>query len=373
MLRIIPLLAILIFFGCQPHLVRQDIPPIAAPAGNTPVKNIILVIGDGMALSQISAGMYWSKLERSVFRRFPVVGFHKSYASDDLVTDSAAGATAFSCGHKTFNGAIGVLPNKEKCPTILEQLSDDGYATGMVVTCSASHATPAAFIAHQDIRAFTEAIAAEYLNTPLDCFIGGGEDYFIRRPDQRNLEDSLRQRGYIVRRGTAFNKIPMDGSAPFMQFVSEREPPTASAGRSWLPKASRTAAEYLAKRGPNGFFLMVEGSQIDWALHANDRTWLRAEMTDFDKTLAGILDFAEQNGETLVIVTGDHECAGLALTYSENKKDFKPTFAKRMHTAAMVPVLAFGPQARRFSGIYENTAIYYKMWEALGQPKQATK
>ncbi len=363
-LILLPLL-LLIISGCaspgKPNTESQPVKFAARP------KNIILLIGDGMALSQASAGIYWIGVGKTSFERFPVVGFHKSHSSNDLVTDSAAGATAFSCGQKTTNGTIGMLqPGNRPCRTILEDLDSIGYATGMVVTCSAPHATPASFIAHREIRAFTEDIALDYLKTNLDCFIGGGEHYFNDRPDHLNLEDSLKKNGYVIRRGTSLRGLPLDGSAPFMLFTADREPPTASADRHYLPVATRAVCEYLQKRSDKGFFLMVEGSQIDWACHANDRNWLRAELTDFDKTIKQALDFAASNGETLVLVTGDHECGGLALTEGQSRREFKPVFAARLHTAALVPVYAYGPLAERFSGIYDNTEIYSKMWSTLG-------
>ncbi len=364
--RLILLLSFLIFSGCASPGKHTPASSPAVKFADRP-KNIILLIGDGMALSQVSAGIYWIGVGKTAFERFPVVGFHKSHSTDNLVTDSAAGATAFACGHRTNNGAIGVLPpDNQPCPTILEDLDRMGYATGMVVSCSAPHATPASFIAHREIRAFTEEIALDYLKTSLDCFIGGGEHYFNDRPDKLDLEDSLRQKGYVIRRGTSTHGLPMDGSAPFMLFTADREPPTASADRRYLPYATEAVCHYLQKRSDKGFFLMVEGSQIDWACHANDRNWLRAELFDFDKTLKAALKFAASNGETLVIVTGDHECGGLALTEGDSKREFKPVFAARLHTAAFVPVFAYGPKAELFSGIYDNTEIYYKMWSALG-------
>ncbi|MDO8367034.1 MAG: alkaline phosphatase [Saprospiraceae bacterium] len=330
-------------------------------------KNIIFLIGDGMGAAQVSAHIYWMGVGKTVFEKFPVVGFHKSHAYDYRVTDSAAGATAFACGQKTTLGAIGVLPPDERpCPTILEDLDRQGFATGMVTTCTATHATPACFISHSELRAFTEDIALDYLRTPFDCLIAGGENMFGLRPDKINLLDSLRARGYVVRRGIGFNDLPLDGSRPFVNFTNEMEPPTASAGREYLPRATRLACNFLQKRSEKGFFLMVEGSQIDWASHTNDRNWLRAEMADFDKTVRAALEFAASNGETLVVVTGDHECGGLALNQTELRKQFKPEFTSKVHTAAMVPVYAFGPQAESFSGIYENTEIYFKMRAALG-------
>ncbi len=330
-------------------------------------KNIILLIGDGMGIAHVSAHIYWKGVGKTSFEKFPVVGFHKSHAYDYRVTDSAAGATAFACGQKTTLGAIGVLPpDNQPCPTILEDLDRQGFATGMVTTCTATHATPACFVAHRELRALTEEIALDFLKTPLDCLIAGGENLFNRRYDNLNLVDSLRQRGYVVRRGVGFNNLPQDGSRPFVNFTHEMEPPTASAGRDYLPRATRLACNYLEKRSEKGFFLMVEGSQIDWASHTNDRNWLRAEMADFDKTVQAAMEFAAANGETLVIVTGDHECGGFALTQTDLRKQFKPTFSTKVHTASMVPVYAYGPQAQLFSGVYENTEIYFKMRLALG-------
>lgn len=364
-MRLILLPVLFILFGCSTARKQHVIDFQTVKFADRP-KNIIFLIGDGMALSQISAGIYWKGVGKSIFEQFPVVGFHKSYSFDDLITDSAAGATAFSCGQKTFNGAIGVLPPDNKpCKTILEELDGLGWATGMVVTCSAPHATPACFIAHREMRAFTEEIALDYLKTPLDCFIGGGEHYFNNRLDKINLEDSLKSKGYVIRRGESFRKLPLDGSAPFMAFTDTREPRTASAGRNYLPKATKMACNYLKKRSKQGFFLMVEGSQIDWAGHANDRNWLKAELLDFDATLRKALEFAAEDKETLVVVTGDHECGGLSLNESATKPGFKPAFSARIHSGALVPVLAYGPQAQLFSGIYENTEIYFKIRKAL--------
>ncbi len=330
-------------------------------------KNIIFLVGDGMSAAQVSAHIYWNGVGKTVFERFPVVGFHKSHAYDYRVTDSAAGATAFACGQKTTLGAIGVLPpDNQPCQTILEFLSQQGYATGMVTTCTATHATPACFISHRELRAYTEEIALDYLNTPFDCLIAGGANLFDQRFDKIDLVDSLKNRGYVVRRGTSFKNLPLDGTHPFVNFTHEMEPPTASAGRDYLPRATRLACNFLQKRSEKGFFLMIEGSQIDWACHTNDRNWLRAEMADFDKTVQAALEFAAADGETLVVVTGDHECGGLALTQSELRKQFSPTFSSKAHTATLVPVYAFGPQARLFSGVYENTEIYFKMRSVLG-------
>lgn len=356
-------LLLLFVLSCAPKTTPALWQPEPIAPGASP-KNIVLMIGDGMALAQISASYYWER-KQSVFRFFPYVGFHKSHSCDDLVTDSAAGGTALACGAKTTNSAIGVIPPDNKpCLTILEELSQRGYATGMVTTCSATHATPATFIAHRDLRAFTEEIAEDYLNTAFDCFIGGGSHYFGKRSDGRNLIEILRQRGYVVRNGTSFNRLPLDGSAPFALFTAEREPPTPANGRHFLPQAAAVACEYLSKRSDKGFFLMVEGSQIDWAGHANDAAWLRDEMRDFERTIQRVLQFASQNGETLVLVTGDHECGGLAL-HASSRNMPELVFSQKLHTAALVPILAYGPGAEHFAGLYDNSEVYWKMRRAI--------
>ena len=247
----------------------------------------------------------------------------------------------------------------------MHSLKLEGMATGIVVSCSATHATPAAFIAHKESRAFTRAIAADYLGSGLDCYIGGGEEYFRRRPDKKPLIDSLVSMGYVINRNANFKNLPMDGSAPFYAFTAFEEPGTATKGRNYLPKAAGLACEYLKNRSDQGFFLMVEGSQIDWALHANDSRWLRDEMADWEQTVRTVLEFAAQDGETLVILTGDHECAGMSLNGTGKSRYFEPRFASRVHSAALVPVLAYGPGAKAFTGLYDNTDLYFKMREAV--------
>ncbi|MBL7825374.1 MAG: alkaline phosphatase [Saprospiraceae bacterium] len=361
-MRPILLLALVFFSACsapyQPLATLVNVEFAPKP------KNVIFLIGDGMGLSQVSAHIYWKGLHKNIFQQFKTVGFHITHSANELVTDSAAGATAFSCGHKTTNGAIGITPDEEACRGIVENLEKAGYATGMVVACTATHATPASFIAHRELRAFTDEIAMDFLETPFDCLIAGGKKNFIGRIDKKNLIDSLKDRGYAIKSGTSMKSIPGKGQRPFVIFTDDQEPPTASGGRKYLPSATRLACDFLSKRSEKGFFLMVEGSQIDWAGHANDRNWLRAEMDDFDKTIRAALEFAAADKETLVIVTGDHECGGASLLKA-GKKDFKTAFSTRLHTAAWVPVYAYGPQASLFSGVYDNTEIYEKVVRAL--------
>ncbi|HUR30091.1 MAG TPA: alkaline phosphatase, partial [Saprospiraceae bacterium] len=274
-------------------------------------KNVIFLIGDGMGLPQITGAMYMNN-NTSVFERFKNIGFHKSHSSDNLVTDSAAGATAFASGVKSYNGAIGVNPNKEPVPTILEMAEHKGMATGLLVTCSITHATPAAFYAHVTGRGEHEEIALDLLKTPIDIFIGGGLDYFWRRTDSMDLIKKLMDNGYAI---SDFFKEDIDAlnintKKNIGYFTANGEPLPVREGRDYFPTATKKTLDFLKDRSPNGFFLMIEGSQIDWGGHANDANYVITEMHEFEKIVGQALDFAEEDGSTLVIVTADHETGG---------------------------------------------------------------
>lgn len=333
-------------------------------------KNIILMIGDGMGVTQISAGMY-SNGNKLNLEQFPVIGLHKSYSSDNLVTDSAAGATAFSAGVKTYNGAIGVDPDTLPVVTILELAEAAGLPTGLVASCSITHATPASFISHNRYRKNYEEIAADFLKTEVDLLIGGGAKFFERREtDSRNLSTELRSRGYSVE---SFVNIDMKDVRPstdknYFYLTSDTEPLPFSQGRDYLVPAAEMAPSFLQKRDKQnkGFFLMIEASQIDWGGHANKSDYIISEMIEFDNAIGKVLDFAKADGETLVIVTADHETGGYAIQYGSKMDSIDGAFTSDYHTADLIPVFAYGPGAEHFAGIYENTAIFDKMKELFG-------
>jgi len=330
-------------------------------------KNIILMIGDGMGLAQITAGLYTSPSGGLFLEQFPITGLIRTHASNKLVTDSAAGATAFACGCKTYNGAIGVYPNKKTCLTILEQAAKAGKATGLVATSSITHATPASFIAHVPDRAEMQDIAAFFLQTPLDLFIGGGLNYFKKRLDGRDLYQELQNKNYNISHfeEKKLAQMSLTPDRPFAWFSAKEEPASIIDGRDYLPLAARIAPTFLKQRsGGRGFFMMLEGSQIDWACHAKDGERARREMLDFDAAIGEVLRFAQADGETLVIVTADHETGGMSIEQGSTRDSLEIDFATNYHTATLVPVFAFGPGAKAFGGFYENTAIYDKMMAA---------
>jgi len=302
--------------------------------------------------------------------RCQTVGLIKTYSSDNLITDSAAGATAFATGKKTYNGAIGVGPLKKPLPTILEMAEREGMATGLVATSEITHATPASFISHQPSRNQHEDIALDFLEIEIDLFIGGGRNYFKERTDNRDLTYELSGLQYrILDLKTPFDQINLQEFENLAYFTAADAPTRKLKGRDYLPDAGEYAAKTLNERGEGeGFFLMIEGSQIDWGGHANNADYIISEMLDFDETVGKILDFAERDGETLVIITADHETGGFAINKGSKMAagELKTAFTSGGHTADLIPVFAFGPGAEAFSGIYENTAIFDKMKAALG-------
>lgn len=393
MSKFLPLaILILLYTACNPSQTTT-VPPVSSGT-NPPIpqemgensgrieiadierpKNIILMIGDGMGLTQITAGMYING-NRLNLERFPSVGLHKSYSSDNLVTDSAAGATAFSAGRKTYNGAIAVDPDTAALYTILEEAEDKGLATGLVSTSTIVHATPASFIAHETQRSYYEAIAADFLDTEIDLFIGGGKKYFDRREDDRDLLDELRAKGYYVSSyfDEKLDEVPLDKSKNLAYLTSDSDPLTYEQGRTYLKPASIIACDFLNARGADeGFFLMIEGAQIDWGGHANNTKYIIQEMIDFDNAIGAVLDFAEEEGNTLVIVTADHETGGFAINPGSTQDSIIGAFTSDYHTAALIPVFAAGPGSELFNGIYENTAIYHKMRQAYGFGGLATR
>lgn len=330
-------------------------------------KNVILLIGDGMGLPQITGAMYMNN-NQTVFERFKNIGFHKSHSSDNLITDSAAGATAFASGVKTYNGAIGVNAKKEPVPTLLEMAEEKGMATGLVASSSITHATPAAFMAHIAGREEKEAIAADLVKTPVDIFIGGGMDYFSRRKtDERDLVAELVAKGYVISNffDLDIKDLDIKTEKNIGYFTANGEPLPASEGRDYLLPATRKALDFLEDRSPNGFFVMIEGSQIDWGGHANDANYVISEMKDFEPVVAAALDFAAKNKETLVIVTGDHETGGFAVQPGSKLNKIEVAFSTKSHTALMIPVFAEGPGAEAFRGIYDNTDIFDKLKSAM--------
>ncbi|MEI8205839.1 MAG: alkaline phosphatase [Kiritimatiellales bacterium] len=317
-------------------------------AGDAIPKNIILFIGDGMGLAQVTAG----KIARGTLEmeRCPITGFATTWADGALVTDSAAAATALSTGVKTRNGALGVDPNDKPLKHVIEYAKEKGKSTGVAVACSLTHATPAGFIAHASSRKMDAEIAEQIVASDVDVLFGGGLDYF-----KSHLSD-LQKKMPVALTAEEFRKIETPAKAAAILYPVH--PPHAAERVISLKELTQKAVQILSQ-DKDGFFLMVEGSQIDWAAHKNDGTNVVSEVVDFDNAVGAGLAFAAKDGQTLVIVTADHETGGFAVLggSTENKTVDKTGFVHGKHTASMVPLFAYGPGSTVFSGIHDNTDI----------------
>ncbi|MBP1676991.1 MAG: alkaline phosphatase [Bacteroidetes bacterium] len=325
-------------------------------------RNVIFLIGDGMGLAQVYAGMV-SNGNKLQLERFKNIGFSKTYSASNFTTDSGAGGTALACGVKTKNGMIGMTPDSVSVPSILELASRNGLSTGIVVACALTHATPASYIAHQPNRGMYEAIATDYLNTNIDVMIGGGRKHFERRSDERNLTSELRAKNYQV--AYTIDEVKNTKAGKLVGLLYEEQNPSVPERGDMLPDATMAAINIL-DNNKKGFFLMVEGSQIDWACHDNNTEQTVREVLDFDKVLGRVLDYAEKNGNTLVIVTADHETGGMTFPDGDiRNKTLKAEFSTKGHTGTPVPVYAFGPGADKFTGFMENTSFKEKIEKLL--------
>lgn len=332
----------------------------SAEAKYPKVKNIIFLIGDGMGLNQMYAGMTYNKNSLQL-ERCTHIGLSKTYSANKYVTDSGAGGTALACGVKTNNQMIGMGSDSVAVESILHLAEKNSLSTGVVVACNVTHATPASFVAHQVSRKMTQEIAADYLKTDIDVFIGGGRDDFEKRKDNRNLSEELKLKDYQV--VYTMDELAKVKSGKVAALLADNHPERASKRGDMLPDATLKAIELLSKN-KKGFFLMVEGSQIDWAAHDNDIDYLTEEMLDFDKAIGIALDFAAKNKETLVVITADHETGGLSILKGDLKEgNVKVSFASDDHSGIPVPVYAYGKGAELFTGFMENVSFKEKFVE----------
>lgn len=325
------------------------------------LRNIVLLIGDGLGVSQISAAAT-ANHNKLFMEQLPVVGLNKTYSASAYITDSGAAGTAIATGHKTKNQSIGVNADGQPVQSILELAEANGYATGLVSTSKITHATPAAFIAHEKDRNSYEAIAADFLDTDIEVFIGGGEGDFAARKDGQNLVETLQARDYTI--ACSIEQVQNSKGEKLAGLLNEGHLPRYSERGEMLVPATEKALEMLSAN-KKGFFLMVEASQIDWGGHENSARYVIEETLDFDRAVGKALEFAVKDGHTLVIVTSDHETGGMSVVNGNfDNGEVTSRFSTGNHSGAMVPVFAFGPKSQLFQGVYENTDIFKKMRKA---------
>lgn len=332
--------------------------------------NLILLIGDGMGSAHVTAARaHLAGIDgRLAIDRMPVVGLSTTHSFGGGVTDSSAAITAIAAGIKTTNNALGVDPDGERAPTFFDLARSRGVATGVITTSEVTDATPAVFFASSRNRHQATAIAAQLAASGIDLAFGGGARFF--RSEER-LEE-LRRSGYtLVRTNAELEGVARD-TPKILGLFAEKDL-TGGSEEPTLEEMAMEGIEHL-EQSENGFALMVESAQVDDAAHDNDTAHLMHEMKDFDAALSAVLDFARRDGETLVVVTSDHETGGLLIVsprprYSGPARlhlSWNTGYGTGSHTGTPVPVYAYGPGAVGFTGSYDNTELYGKILQATG-------
>ena len=348
-------------------------------------KNVIVLIGDGMGINQITAykiakgGPNYS----SAFDQFPFTGLVKVHSFDNLITDSAASATAFSSGIKTKNRYLGVDSNGNDVELITEILLRKGFITGLVATSEITHATPAGFAIHNISRYNTDEIAKSMYESKNHIFMGGGKDFFIpeseggQREDETNLVDLIKNGDTYLDSKKAL--VSFNGGASkriFGLFAKEGlirsgdEPSLMDMFQFTLDQSKRM----VDQKGCSGFFIMAEGSQIDWAGHENDFDYQYEEMDEFHDVVSHALEFVKSRDDTLLIVLSDHETGGLLIEMDELRRkssssmlvSWNTALEEGTHTGTMIPAFSYGPGAINFTGVIDNTDVFFSLKEAIG-------
>lgn len=372
---------------------------LATSCCNEPkVKNVIYLIGDGMGFGAVTS-LLLSEDEVTGFEQAPVIGLSETCSANNYVTDSAAGGTALATGTRTNNGFVGADPEGNQLTSVLRKAQEMGKKTGIVVNTTLTEATPASFYAGVTSRKMVFDIAKQFTESNVDVAIGGGLDHFIARPDSLDLTATLIEKGYDVFLnwetvlGTDSEKfvgiLPLydlhrreenNGTASAAegqevclaaQLASLNEDVNAthlSEPTVYLEKATVKALDILSRNNKDGFFLMIESAIIDGYGHNNDSDGMIVEMKEFNRTLQNMIDYVNNNPETLLVVTADHETGGTGVYYNGHKPGnegpVKLNFSTSGHTGTVVPIFAYGPGAENFAGLMKNTDVPKKI-EAL--------
>ena len=338
----------------HPYAVEK----LQAPKGKK-VKNVILMIGDGMSLMHVytawaaNRGKLW--LENA-----QATGLSKTWAVKKLVTDSGSGGTSLATGVKTVYHAVGVDPEGKPLTSLVDVANELGKDAGMAVTCRLWDATPCDFCCHNIDRDKEEELVGDYPTSGVDFVFGGGAQKFTNRKDGRDIFKELQKKGYHVSR-TLDDFFAYDKNSRIFAVPYDKDTPLPDERGDLLARASMKGIS-LMNQNKNGFFMMIEGSQLDDYGHFNQLDLLMKETLDFDQTVGEVMKWAAKDGETLVVVTADHETGGLTLV-NGNKDEGRVEccFSTKDHSGAMVPVYAFGPGAENFTGIFENTDVFKKI------------
>ena len=332
-------------------------PGYAVDGKDVPVKQILLLIGDGNGLAQISSGMVANGGELTL-TQLRTIGLVKTQAADDFTTDSASGATAMATGQKANNRALGLNASGDSIPNLPYFLSQKGFKTGLVTNDELTGATPAAFYAHHPERDAAVEIAGYLPASALNLVIGGGGKHFKK--------EKLSQAGFtLVSNMQELGEVKEPRVA---HFASEGGMPSMEAGRgNFLSQAFLQASSYLGK-GKSPFFLMLEAAKIDSGGHSNAPSTIVTELLDFDRAIAEAIRYADTHPGTLVLVTADHETGGVSIPQGDlERREVELAFHSDDHTGILVPLFAYGARSSAFAGVYDNTEIFHRLLKVIGK------
>ena len=334
-----------------PH--PYEIADVQMPPVTNGVRNVIIMIGDGMGLEQVSCAWVLNHGKLN-FDLFPFIGLSRTYATDALITDSGAGGTALAAGVKTAESHVGTAADNTDLASVLVKAQQLGKKTGTVVTCHFADATPCDFCCHNEYRYNQEDLIADYVDCGVDYLVGGGLDWFtVNRSDGRDITREMAAAGYNV---ALTEEELMAAELPVIGILAPDNLPVAMERGDLYRHAVARGLDILSREsGDNGFVMMLEGSCIDDWLHGNDIEKAMEELLDFDRTIGDVLQWAAADGHTLVVVTADHSTGCLTLQDGDLEKgEIGVFFAGESHNGIAVPVYAWGPGSDAFTGIREN-------------------
>ena len=340
------------FLGCALLVLA-----LASLSAQEPPQSIILIVADGTGIGQHT----WAYYHQDTYApaAFEHVGLMATHPADKTkVTDSAAAATAFSAGIKTTNGAIAVDADRRPVKTVLEYARDLGMSTGLVATSTITHATPAAFAAHVDDRGEYAAIARDMAAAGITVMFGGGREDFLAESSggkqPTDLLAAMAARGVQV---VSRLDEPVDGSGPVVGLFADEALPPAYKGRQPTTSAMALRALEILDRDADGYFLMVEESQVDWGSHDNNQKYVDGEMASLNQLVADLLAYQAAHPQVLVVLVADHETGGLAVQGKALGKGLKAGWTTKKHTGNLVPIFATGPGSAVFDAVVDNTFI----------------
>ena len=330
-----------------------EIVDVTMPPVDNEVRNVIIMIGDGMGLEQVSCAWVLNHGKLNL-DRFPSIGLSRTWCTNELITDSGAGGTALAAGVKTAYSHVGTAADSTDLASVLVKAKELGKKTGVAVTCHFADATPCDFCCHNEYRYNQDDLIADYVTCGVDYLSGGGLDWFtVKRKDNRDITREMAAAGYTV---ALTEDELMAADLPVIGILAPDNLPVAMERGDLYRRTVARGLDILSREsGDQGFVMMLEGSCIDDWLHGNDIEKAMEELLDFDRTIGDVLTWAAADGHTLVVVTADHNTGALTLQDGNLEEGrIGVAFGSESHNGIAVPVYAWGPGSDAFTGIRDN-------------------